>query len=734
MRLNPFRKRKPRRRGASKEQTGWLKPETRQAVIGIIFIVFALIVTLSFFSAAGPTGRALLLGLRRLFGFVAYIIPFIALAWGIYLIRPREEPLGRLRVIAVGLTIVGLLGLFHSVGVVSEDSLQVAWEGRGGGVTGFALAFPLDRAFGSIASVLLFLATFFVGLFLALNATPFQLWHYVVSMFMPRLKRDEDEDEDEDEEADDEEDEESTVPAFRISRMGGGRPDPNQLQLEQQQRAAEEEQKKRLNKQLQSANRRYQPPRLELLHSSIGQPDSGNIEDNKEKIRSMLEKFGINVKMKKVNVGPTVAQYTLIPDQGVKLARITALQNDLALALAAHPLRIEAPIPNTNLVGIEIPNKEVSLVRLRDVIASREFRKHSSPLGIALGKDVSGKTRIATLESMPHLLIAGATGSGKSIFINTLLVSLLYRNSPALVRLILVDPKRVELSLYNGIPHLLTPVITEPDKTINALKWAVREMDKRYKLLSESGARNLMSFNANHPDEALPLIVIVIDELADLMATHARDVEGIIVRLAQMARAIGIHLVLATQRPSVNVITGLIKANVPARVAFNVASQVDSRTILDGAGAEKLLGSGDMLYLPGDQAKPVRIQGGFISEEEVRSVVKDITDQNEIEEDYEDEIVSPSRESTPASNEEADDPMFEEAKQLVIQSGKASASLLQRRLRVGYSRAARILDMLEDQGIIGEQEGNKPREVLVTGEEQFEHDNTDGGYGDEETY
>ncbi|MEO6078029.1 MAG: DNA translocase FtsK, partial [Candidatus Andersenbacteria bacterium] len=413
---------------------------------------------------------------------------------------------------------------------------------------------------------------------------------------------------------------------------------------------------------------------------------------------------------------------TLRPDQGVKLSRIMALQNDLALALAAHPIRIEAPIPNTNMVGIEIPNKDVSLVRLRELLTSKSFTKAQSPLTIVLGKDVAGVPQVGKIETMPHLLIAGATGSGKSIFINTLILSLLYRNSPAVVRMILVDPKRVELSLYNNIPHLLTPVIVEPDKTVNALKWAVKEMDRRYRLLAESGSRNLASFNANNPEQAMPLIVIVIDELADLMATHARDVEGMIVRLAQMARAIGIHLVLATQRPSVNVITGIIKANVPARIAFNVASQIDSRTILDGAGAEKLLGSGDMLFLPGDRAKPLRLQGGFISEEEVRQVVEEIREKNPMQIEFDDSIVTPAHAGSGEAGDAGDDVLFEDAKRVVMESGKASASLLQRRLRVGYSRAARLLDMLEDFGVIGAQEGNKPREVLPQREE---------GYGEE---
>lgn len=720
MRLFSFGKSRSRGRGGRGGGSSWLSPETKKAGIGVILAVFALIVLLSFFSAAGPTGALLLKSLRQLFGYTAYLLPFVALGLSWHLIRAQDEAWPRMRIVAMFLAAIGVLGVLHSLPwiVPSEDALQSALDGGGGGLTGFSLAWPLRKMFGDVAAFLIFLAAALVGIFFAFNITPQSLWLSLKNM-IPAGKDEEDEDYDEDGE---EEDEDAVVPMpmFRINRMRRADPDKDQMELSEQA-AAEEEQKKRVSQQLKSANKKYIPPDIELLHSSVGRPDSGNIDENKRKIRQTLEKFNIQVAMKREHVGPTVTQYTLVPEQGIKLSRITGLQNDLALALAATSIRIEAPIPGTSLVGIEVPNESVSLVRLRDLITSKEFRKAPSPLTIGMGKDVAGKPRVASLESMPHMLVAGATGSGKSIFINTLIVSLLYRNSPDLVRFIMVDPKRVELSLYNGIPHLLHPVITEGDKTINALKWAVREMDRRYRLLAESGSRNLMSYNANNPDKALPMIVIIIDELADLMTTHARDVEGAIVRLAQMARAIGIHLVLATQRPSVNVITGLIKANVPTRVAFNVASQVDSRTILDAAGAEKLLGSGDMLYLPGDQGKPVRLQGSFISEEEVHAVVSDIVEKNEVVEgeQYEEEITTPSRDTSGHIGGDADDDLFDEAKQLVLESGKASTSLIQRRLRVGYSRAARLMDMLEEQGIIGAQEGNKPRDILVGFDDNF---------------
>lgn len=715
MRLNPFR-------SSRKKSAPWLKPAARRAAIGVILIVFSIIAFLSFFSAAGPSGNVILFSLRRLFGILGYLAPFGFSMLGYKLLRSNDDPMPRSRMIGIFLLLTGLLGIFHVIGIPLEDAYQVALDGRGGGLVGFFLSFPMSRLFSGIATSLIFIAAFVVGVFLSFNISPSDAKEWLLSLWPKKIEVGEEGEEVLEEDAEAPETGNGTLPLFRISRkISSTSPtpaDPNQLKLQEEQRAKEEDQKERMRAQVKAANKKYVPPSLDILHSSISKPDSGNIEANKTLIKSTLEKFGINVTMGKVSVGPTVAQYTLRPEEGVKIVRITALQNDLSLALAAHPIRIEAPIPNTNLVGIEIPNKDVSLVRLKDLLVSKDFQKAPSPLTIVLGKDVAGQSQVGTIASMPHLLIAGATGSGKSIFINTLILSLLYRNSPSLVRMILVDPKRVELSLYNGIPHLLTPVITEPDKTVNALKWAVKEMDRRYRLLAESGSRNLPSFNANNPDEAMPLIVIVIDELADLMATHARDVEGMIVRLAQMARAIGIHLVLATQRPSVNVITGLIKANVPARVAFNVASQIDSRTILDSGGAEKLLGSGDMLYLPGDRAKPVRLQGGFISEEEVRQVVEDLREKNPIETEFDDSIISPARGGSGEAGDAGDDVMFEEAKRIVIESGKASASYLQRRLRIGYSRAARLLDMLEEYGVISPADGNKPREIFRQSSDQ----------------
>lgn len=724
MRLNPFSSKRPGRGRAAASSTGWLKSSTKRAIIGIVLLVIALISILSFFEAAGPTGEFLYGFLRRTFGLVAYIIPFALLFYGYYLLRPSYEPLEKLRIVGIGLTTVGVLGIVHLIGISAEDAYQAALDGRGGGMLGFMVSFPLSKATSHIAASILFIASFLTGAFLTFNLSFTEVMSWL-SMFVPVKRTDEEENED-DEYEQPAEDESGAVPTFPIKSFNTRpvKPDPKQLKLQEEREQREKEQKEQLQQQLKAANKKYKPPSIDLLHSSIGKPNGGDVKATSQKIKQTLKQFGIEVAMGNYNIGPTVTQYTLRPETGTKLSRITALQNDLALNLAAHPIRIEAPIPNTDLVGIELPNKDVSLVRLRDLIASKAYKKAESPLTIALGKDVSGTTVVDTIEKMPHMLVAGATGSGKSIFINTLLLSLLYRNSPAVLRLILVDPKRVELSSYNSVPHLLTPVIVEPEKTMNALRWAVKEMDRRYRVLSETGARNLMSYNTKFPEKALPMIVIVIDELADLMVKHARDVEGAIVRLSQMARAIGIHLVLATQRPSVNVITGLIKANIPTRIAFHVASQIDSRTILDGSGAEKLLGSGDMLYLSGDRSKPVRLQASFVSEEEVRQVVEDISENNELVAEHDDTIVTAARgEAGTGGGEEMEDDLFDEAQRVVVELNKASASLLQRRLRVGYARAARLLDMLEENGIIGPAEGNKPREILAPPNE---------GYGQED--
>jgi S-DNA-T family DNA segregation ATPase FtsK/SpoIIIE len=468
----------------------------------------------------------------------------------------------------------------------------------------------------------------------------------------------------------------------------------------------------------------WQFPSLDILgYSDSTKAESGNIGKNVDVIKKTLKDFGIDVSMHEVNVGPTLTQYTLKPAEGVKLTNITARANDVALALAAHPIRIEAPIPGKSLVGIEVPNKVSATVSLREVLEAPEYKDMESPLSLGLGRDVAGKAIAIDLKKMPHLLVAGATGSGKSVCINALLVNLLYRNSPVDLRLLLIDPKRVEFTEYNGIPHLLTSVVTETDRTISSLRWAVSEMERRYQLLASNNRRNIDAFNDNPPDgqAKLPYILVVIDELADLMSQAANEVEGSIVRIAQMARAVGMHLVVATQRPSVDVITGLIKANIPARIAFAVPSVADSRTILDQGGADKLLGRGDMLLLTSETPQPKRIQGAYLKDKEIHAVTAFVKEQAPA---VYDESIQTYRSGVRdgvhggiSDGGEGDDELYNEAKELVMQAGKASASLLQRRLKVGYARAARLLDLLENEGVIGPADGAKPRDVLIQPDE-----------------
>ncbi|QHU91815.1 hypothetical protein GWK76_00465 [Candidatus Saccharibacteria bacterium oral taxon 488] len=482
----------------------------------------------------------------------------------------------------------------------------------------------------------------------------------------------------------------------------------------------------------------WQAPSLDLLEKKQSPADAGDIRQNAQIIHDTLAEFNIDVEMEDANIGPKVTQYTLRPPSGVKLTRITALETNIALNLAAQSLRIEAPIPGQKAVGIEVPNRRAADVRLYGVLDSKQWKNAREPLSFAIGKDISGEAVVGELNKMPHMLIAGQTGSGKSVMINTLLTSLLYRNSPSDMKLILVDPKQVEMAPYEDIPHLLTPVITEPEKTISALKWAVNEMERRYKLLAAEKIRDIKGYNQRlatrakkipvadadgniqqHEDGAMPYIVIVIDELADLMMVAARDVEALIVRLAQKARAVGIHLVLATQRPSVDVITGLIKANVPARIGFTVASQVDSRTILDQIGAEKLLGQGDMLLYTPSMSKPKRIQGAWVTDDEVNKITDHLRMQSAPQ--YNDEVVAQPVQlngkgglAVDFSGGGGEDEAFMDAVRVVIEGGKASTSYLQRRLRIGYGKAARLIEEMEERGIVGPANGSKARDVLVS--------------------
>ena len=468
----------------------------------------------------------------------------------------------------------------------------------------------------------------------------------------------------------------------------------------------------------QSSYENYTKPSLDLL-TKIGH--KGNENDKKKALENAslliktLSNFGVDTKMGQVTLGPTITRYEVQPNPGVKVSRIVNLSDDIALSLAAKSIRIEAPIPGKSAIGIEVPNDEPQVVSLRDVLGSKEFKEDSSSLAIGLGKDISGNPVIADIGKMPHLLVAGATGSGKSVCINTIINSVLYKATPDEVKLLLIDPKVVELAHYNGIPHLLSPVVTDPKKAANALNWAVVEMNKRYKLFAELGVKDITSYN-NKSENKLPKIIIIIDELADLMMACANEVEDYICRLAQMARAAGMHLIIATQRPSVDVITGVIKANVPSRIAFAVSSQTDSRTILDMGGAEKLLGKGDMLFYPLGAAKPVRLQGAYISEEDSEKVINFVKGQIKEEIKYEEEIIQTISKTTSIKNDDVDE-LLEEAIAFVVQNGQGSSSMLQRKYKIGFNRAARLIDSMEERGIVGPSEGSKPRKVLITMEE-----------------
>lgn len=690
-----------------------LSPDAQREISAVFLGAMALLLTFACFNFGGTLVTGMFHGLRVMMGYAAYLLPVIcaALAWMLF--QPTKYNVK-------GLTYFGYLGLLASVaalfhvGIVPADAVNQATAGNGGGYLGYGITSAMLTVLNVVASSIVLVALSIIFLILATGVNLGVLFKALLAGFTREGK------------ADEEAPKLKTEMAQLTVNDNSGAAAPTALPMRGELNvggikkpmlpAAPEQPKEALTT---NSEEEWTPPSLDLLQTTGTKADAGDVKANAAIIQQTMESFGINVQMAEVNVGPTVTQYTFTPPAGVKLNKITTLDTNLALSLAAHPIRIEAPIPGKSAVGVEIPNKSIAMVRLRGVLETPEWKKDKAPLTFVLGRDVSGMPMFTDLAKMPHMLIAGATGSGKSGMINSLLASLLYHSSPNDLKLILVDPKRVELGLYNDIPHLLTPVIVEPEKCISALKWAVAEMERRYKLLAEVGNRNIIEYNKAHADEAMPYIVIVIDEMADLMVLAAADVESLIVRLAQMARAIGIHLVLATQRPSVDVITGIIKANIPARLAFSVASQVDSRTILDQMGAEKLLGKGDMLFLSPEFMKPRRIQGAWVDEKEVKAVTDYLRASRSPQ--YNDEVLSQkvsiggkSVGGGGGDMGEPDDDMFMEAAEAVFRAGKASASMLQRRLRVGYARAARLLDLLEEQGIIGPADGARPRDVLIS--------------------
>ncbi len=696
-----------------------IKDETRHGIWAIVFFLLCIFSILSAFGGAGPAGKVFHTLFGALFGYGYFLLPIMLGLLGASFTMPTRPSVGMVH------TLSSLLFLLSGLGIV-----DIVSNTNGGGIFGKIISFPFVKLFGIYTAIILLGGVLIISMVLLFDKKPElgpilkKVWQWILSLF--KKKEDEDYEEDEVEEEEYEPEEEVTPEK-----------EPEEIEKGEKKETAPKivngvEEDFVVDKKKQKKFGNYVPPPLSLLEEDKGKPNVGDIKANSNIIKRALLNFGIEVEMDEITIGPTVTRYALKPAEGVKLSRIVGLQNDLGLALAAHPLRIEAPIPGKSLVGIEVPNKTKSTVGLATLLADEKFQGGSLPLLMGLGKAINGKSFFGNMAKMPHLLIAGSTGSGKSVTIHALITSLLYRNGPDDLRFIMIDPKRVELTLYNGIPQLLTPVITDPKKAILALKWAAKEMDRRYDILETEGVRDITSYRANvmgaskkedgTEAEAMPFIVVIIDELADIMQSYPRELESAIVRLAQMSRAVGIDLILSTQRPSVNVITGLIKANIPARIALQVASQIDSRTILDQGGAEKLLGAGDMLYLSGEMSQPERLQSAYISENEVKKVVKYLKDA------YKDEVVEELNLSgtnisadksifDSAIDDGDEDEMYEEARMAVIEAGKASTSYLQRKLKLGYARAARLIDMLEERGVVGPGDGAKPREVLEKGVE-----------------
>lgn len=717
------KKNKNKQDSPEESKESFLKQETIEAIIAIVFLVVAAFLAFASFGNAGVLGEAIYNISKFLFGIGYYLIPIILFALGISFLADLKHNLAIPKIVGAVFIFISSLGI---VDLVFER----------GGFIGNLISTPLLKMLDFWVSLIALFSILLISILVIFNLsikidlkkifrkkelTETDEVPEVVIKGVEKLEEEPVQGEDEDDE----------VPVVAPTPAPTPSAKPSGLIFFAKR----------------SAQQTFTPPPLSLLQKDSGKPEVGDVKANANIIKRTLANFGIQVEMDEVSIGPSVTRYALKPAEGVKLSRIVALQNDLSLALAAHPLRVEAPIPGKSLVGIEIPNSIKTTVGLGSLIKDPAFEDPTKPLSVCLGKGITGKAQIANLAKMPHALIAGATGSGKSVTLHAVVTSLLYKNHPDQLKFIMVDPKRVELTLYNKIPHLLTPVITDAKKAILALKWAAKEMDRRYDLLEENAVRDIQSYHTNilepalkasknNPEaelpENMPYIVVIIDELADIMQTYPRELESAIVRLAQMSRAVGIHLLISTQRPSVNVITGLIKANIPTRVALQVASQIDSRTILDMPGAEKLLGAGDMLYLSGEMSQPVRLQSAFITESEVKSVVDWLHKQ------YKDELNTAAIDLSGGANPEAnpmdaiaaaggfdepgedDDDLYNEARRVVIEAGKASTSYIQRKLRVGYSRAARLIDLLEERGVVGPADGAKPRDVIGAGAPQSE--------------
>ena len=695
-----------------------LPKETRDLIWGVVMFSAAIIICLSFWGKAGLFGRKFISIGNFLIGNTVYIVPVFLVLMGVIALNTKYKRFFTPLFLAVLVMCLGVSGFLASLEPAARD----------GGMIGYIFASPILKLFGFWATQIIFSTLIIIGILI--------FWQLLVPV-MPEKE---------------EEKKEERKPIF--TRVFGKRASPK-LKIQEimpqipEKRIQTKEEKESLELKVDKVPQsvlvsKYKAPPLDLLENDKEKPTAGDTKANAIVIQKTLENFGIPVEMAEINIGPTVTQYTLKPAEGIKLSKITALSNNLSLALAAHPIRIEAPIPGRSLIGIEIPNSRRATVKLKTLI-SEPFFRNSPALTLALGQDVSGTPSYANLTKMPHMLVAGATGTGKTIFLNSLILSLLYQNGPEMLRLILVDPKRVEFSVYNEIPHLLAPVIYDAVKTVNCLDWLVAEMARRFEALSSEKVRNIENYNEKmlkEGRELMPYLVFIVDELADLIFAKGREIEVRIVRLAQLARAVGIHLVLATQRPSVEVITGLIKANITSRISFQVASQIDSRTVLDVSGAEKLIGLGDMLFLSAQVVKPKRIQGAYVSEKELKGVVRWILDNNQdlIQEDELSEDFKAELEKTVVDVsgqglyngivDSGEDSLYGEAEKTIIESRKASASFLQRRLRIGYARAARLLDLLEARGVVGPADGAKPRKILVAREEKSIENNVEEDNGD----
>lgn len=689
-------KKKKRGRPPKKKGVAGIKPETLYSLFQLVSFLASGLILVSF-SRQGSVLVRLNDLLVREFSWTTIFLPFIFLALG-FLLSKVKSPLGQPNVF------IGISLFFVSLMTISRAGNlgHTAWQGVATLIT-------------SVGAFIVLLGSMLVGIVVLFNTSVDNVLELLIALlkkFRGYLIGEKNT---------------PAVAAGGLKVIGGNQDyDEEEEKKEEKETAAGNKEKgleEKLVSNIPGEDRVWKHPPLSLLEDTkSGKADRGDIKGNAEIIEKTLESFGVIAKVVEVNLGPTVTQYALEVALGTKLSKVTNLERDLALALAAPTgtIRIEAPIPGRSLVGIELPNRAAEVVPLKKILTSKPMKDNDSRLVVSLGLDVSGNPVVANLGKMPHVLIAGQTGSGKSVALNTFLTTMLFRATPSEVKLILVDPKRVELTGYNGIPHLLSPVIVDPEKVISALRWIMSEMDRRYKLFSEAGARNIEAFNEMSGFQALPYIILVIDELADVMLYNMAEVEDAITRIAQMSRATGIHMVLATQRPSTDVITGLIKANIPSRIAFAVASQIDSRVILDSPGAEKLLGKGDMLYLPPEQAKPTRIQGAYISDKDINTLVSYLKNQG-VKPQYTDEVTEMPKPGTTqvAGMDEDLDELFPEAVKIICKYDRASASLLQRRLSVGYARAARILDQLHAAGVVGAPDGSKPREVLIKDAEDF---------------